>query len=95
MNIGIGEGTIDVFHNLIDEIVSRVHGWVKLASIDEVTSNNIVMVFLASTPRMSVGWCVDLHYHPHSFQLGVINHLLHILRRICSSNFAVFTELGN
>lgn len=92
MNIAIRERGIDIFHNLIDQIISGFKSWIELASIHKITPHNIFMIFIASTPRMSVGGSIDLDYYSCSFQLGVVYYFLNLFGRVCSADLAELTQ---
>jgi hypothetical protein len=50
VDIAIRECSIDILHDLVDEIISGFECWVELASVDKVASDDILVVFLAATP---------------------------------------------
>jgi hypothetical protein len=93
VHIGVFEGCIDKFHELVDEKVSRLERRVELSRVDIVAADYIFVVFFASSPRMSMSWRIDLYYNPDSFKLGVLYNLLHLTYGVGTANMAVLTQL--
>jgi len=95
MNIRIIEHRISIVHHLFHQIISQIKCRIELPSKHTIAFNYSLLIFLTSSPRVCMGWSINLHYNSNSSQFSIIQHLLNVVWGISSSNFSTLTKLWN
>ena len=90
MDILIIEGSIDIIHDFLDHVPSKVESRIELTHIDAVAVQSDVLVFWTAAPGTSVSRRVDFRDDSNSSYSCVVDDGFDIFRRDESSDTAIF-----
>lgn len=84
MGIAVNESWVDFFHNISDNIVCGVYGWIKLSLISIIASDNYILVQSWSSPTLRMCGSVYLGDNPHSSDPSIVNDRFYLSSRVCA-----------
>lgn len=74
MSITVDKSAVDFQHDIVDNLVGEVQGWVKLASILIVALYYNIFEFVRTTPALCMGGCIKLRNDPDTPDFGIVDN---------------------
>ncbi len=91
MCITVNKCIINFQHNIINNLISKIQSRIKLTLILFITLNNNILIFIRSTPTLSMSRCIKLRYNSYTPNFSIVDDGFYLSLGICAGEFTILT----